>query len=129
MIGAAGALALAIVIAAAIINRAKRNPAPQGRPGLLSWSAFWFSVVGALAFGLAITVSAAMAGTNVTPLFNRAFNPFVVSIALIFAGAILAVAAIVRQDRKWPTWVAFALGGIGVAFWVAFGIGEIAYPH
>lgn len=129
MLGALGALTLAVVLAVLIINRANKAPAAQGRPTIVGWSAFWFSVVGALVLVVASVLSYAIPMMNWGPFFNRFLNPFVVSIALIFTGAFLAVAAIVRRDHHWPTWVATVIGGLGVVFWIFFAVGEVLFPH
>lgn len=130
MPAALGALLLSLVIAGALIWYAsRRTPLDPARPSFLSRAAFGLAVLALVALGLGIAWSfnPPSGGTAEVPGF--VLSPFLASITLAFAGTMAAVAALVRRDRHWPTWVALAAGALVAGFWLVFAIGEFALPH
>lgn len=88
---------------------------PQ-RPTALGWSAL---ILGA--------VAAASTASMFTTMFEG-LTPRI-SIAAAVAGAILAIGALVKRDRHWPTWVGLVASAVPALFWVAFAVGEVLFPH
>lgn len=101
---------------------------PPQRASALAWTAMGLGLI-ALLMVLAGLIGPALAsvlgpGARVV----RAF-PAALSITFAFAAVVAAVGAIVKHDRRWPTWAALALGGTPAVFWIAFAVGELLFPH
>jgi hypothetical protein len=113
------AFVLGILIGTIVLTAVGRGITTQEgaphQPTALGWCAFAFGIV-ALAAG----------GLMMSRLIR--FNIALLSIALAVASMVIAVGALVKRDRHWPTWVGLGLGAIPFLFWVAFVVGELVGP-
>jgi len=75
----------------------------------------------ALVFIFPVLVSILVPGDT---MFSAVFT-----IPLGAACVIAGIAALRKNYRKWQVWLGLGLGAIPVLFWIAFGIGELIYPH
>ena len=57
--------------------------------------------------------------------FEAALFGLLASIACAAAAVIIGVGAVLRRDRRWPTWVGLAAGVIPAVFWIAFVVGNL----
>jgi hypothetical protein len=60
--------------------------------------------------------------------FDAMFNP-AFTIPLGVASLVAGIAALRKNIHPWQIWLGLGLGAIPLLFWIAFGIGEILYPH
>ena len=109
-----GILAGTIVVAA--VGRGITTQAGPPKPTALGWCAFTFGIVALVAAGLMMTRLVAL---HIAPI----------SIALAVASMVVAIGALVKRDRHWPTWVGLGLGAIPFLFWVAFVVAELVGPR
>jgi len=113
------ALVLGILIGVIVLTAVGRGittqAGPPPKPTALGWCVFTFGIVALAAGGLMMT---RVIRFNIAPL----------SIALAVASMVIAVGALVKRDRHWPTWVGLGLGAIPFLFWVAFLVGELVGP-
>ena len=89
------------------------------KPAAASWTAI---VLGAA--GAAMIVGGLVPGGLD---FGRAGALFAGTLPAV--GLILAIGALVRGERRVINWVALALPALPLAFWLAFFVGELMYPH
>jgi hypothetical protein len=86
------------------------------KPTPLGWTAYG---AGILALGALVLM---MAGSG----FRIAVQA---SIGLTAAAMLLSIGALVRRDRRWPTWVGFGASMVPALFWIVFVAGEFTNPH
>lgn len=51
------------------------------------------------------------------------------ALAVPFAGLVFGIGTVVRGERHWPSVLGLVLAAIPGVFWIAFAIGELAFPH
>ena len=109
-----GLLVGAIVLFVA--GRGIATPAgPPQKPTALGWCVFGLGIAALVVAGLMMP---GLIGFRLSPL----------SIALAVATMVVAVGALVRRDRHWPTWVGLGLGAMPFLFWAAFIVAELVSP-
>ena len=105
------------IVVAAVGRGITTQAGPPPKPTALGWCASTFGIVALVAAGLMMTRLAAL---HIAPI----------SIALAVASMVVAIGALVKRDRHWPTWVGLGLGAIPFLFWVAFVVAElVGQPH
>lgn len=105
-------VACAGIVLAVLRAREPGSAGPPARPTVLGWTTLAFGVAAAGAFASAILLEAEIRG-------------FLASIACASAAVIIGVGAVLRRDRRWPTWVGLAAGVVPGVFWIAFAVGNI----
>ncbi len=105
-------VACAGIVLAVYRAREPGSADPAARPTALGWLTLTFGVMAAIAFAGAIFFEAALYG-------------LLASIACATVAVIIGVGAVLRRDRRWPTWVGLAAGVIPAVFWIAFAVGNI----
>jgi hypothetical protein len=86
----------------------------------LAWVAL-VAGVGALVFILPVFVTMFIPG-------DVSFIP-VMSIPLALICLLTGIGIARQGDHRWQVWLGIALGAIPILFWLAFGLGELLYPH
>lgn len=92
-----------------------REPHPAGasaKPSALGWLTLASGIAAAAAFGVGAFTDAELGG-------------YLASIACATAAVIIGSGAVLRHDRRWPTWVGLAAGVVPAVFWIAFAVGNI----
>jgi hypothetical protein len=105
------AAGVGIVVGVAVLFFLARRPAlkegPTERVTALGWCALGLGVVALLAGALAMT--------NV-PLLTHVRT----SIGLAAAAVVVAVGAVVKRDRQWPSWVGLTAAVIAAVYWTVY---------
>lgn len=123
---------LAIVIVGVIVAIDRTRPAAPGpgpRHPLPAWSSFGFGLVSlvALAWPLLLSRTAPSGDEGAVTASNSQLLPMA-SISFSLVALALGVYALKRGDRHWSVWVGLVAGGVTVAFWLFFLIGNIVSP-
>jgi len=113
------ALVLGLVIGVVVLlvagRAASRHEARPGKTTTLGWSALWLGLVASLAGVLMMWK---------VPVFSDSRS----SIALASAAMVVAVGAVIKGDRRWPTWVGLVAGLVPALFWIVFFVAELVGP-
>ncbi len=104
-------VACAGIVLAVCRAREPGSADPAARPTALGWLTLAFGVMAAVAL--------------VSGILREAGGGYLASIACASAAVIIGVGAVLRGDRRWPTWVGLAAGVIPAVFWIAFAAGNI----
>jgi hypothetical protein len=113
--------AFGILLAVIVLAVARRREAEGGGPALKPTALGWCT----LAFGLTAVAALAIA-TRLAPRgHNSGFGLFLISIAFAFAAVVVGVGALVKRDRRWPTWVGLIAGLAPAIFWIWFAVGSL----
>lgn len=103
-------VAVAGAVLAVCRTREPRSARASAQPSALGW----------LTLASGSTAAAAFAVGVFTEL-----GGYLASIACATTAVIIGVGAVLRGDRRWPTWVGLAAGVIPAVFWIAFAVGNI----
>ncbi len=106
-----GVVSAGIVLA---ITRAREPNSDDSatQPTVLGWLSLVFGVIAATAFVFGMFTKTGI-GANL------------VSISSAFATLVVGIGAILRHDRRWPTWAGLVAGVIPGVFWLAFAVGNM----
>ncbi|MBN2387859.1 MAG: hypothetical protein JXB85_12645 [Anaerolineales bacterium] len=110
-----------IVVAAILLAVTRRREAQAGEPALRPAALSWWTLSLGLIAGVAFALAAVLTPTGNSP----AFLLWNISIAAGVATAAAGIGAILRRDRRWPTWVGLAAGLAVAAFWFVFAAGNL----
>ncbi|MBN1934835.1 MAG: hypothetical protein JW934_09230 [Anaerolineae bacterium] len=105
------------VVSAGIILAITRACEPDSdgsatQPTALGWLTLAFGVIATTAFVFGMFTKTGIGGN-------------LVSISSASTTIIVGIGAILRHDRRWPTWVGLVAGVIPGVFWIAFAIGNM----
>ncbi len=105
-------VACAGIVLAVSRSRVPRSTGGSAQPSALGWLTLASGSTAAAAFAVGVFTDAEPGG-------------YLASIACAAAAVIIGVGAVLRGDRRWPTWVGLAAGVIPAVFWIAFAVGNI----
>lgn len=105
-------LGVLVGVVALVVGRrpASGEAGGRGGPTVLGWTVLG---LGALTLVLSFLVTGGGSGRLVWPI--------AAGVATLVAG----IGAIVRRDRRWPTWVGLVVGVVPLLFWATFGLGHL----
>lgn len=120
-------VAAGVVVGALILldSRHVGDANPSTAPG---WVSLVCGVLGVLAV-VTPMIDSWLAEDGVDRVGQVAPWLFPASMSLGLVSVASGIYALVRRDRSWRMWAGLATGGLVMAFWLLFVVGEFVSPH
>ncbi len=117
-----------LVVGALILGDSGRRSGDSHPPKAPGWVSVVCGAMGVLAV-VTPMVDSWLAEDGVDRVGQVAPWLFPASMTLGLVGLASGIYALVRRDRSWRMWAGLVTGGLVMAFWVLFVVGELVYPH